>query len=106
MVRVDDLHIEPGRVVQNLPALRQAACERFGLNADEVVRLDDFDAWMQTEDGPVRVHALRFDTFDAPGEAIVPHGGTFRHLTQLRGSPMIELNLLRQVFNLMVGGSR
>ncbi len=38
--------------------------------------------------------------------AIAPHGGTFRHLTRLRGSPMIELNLLRQVFNLMVGGSR
>ncbi len=97
--------IDPG-VGHDGAAVRQAACERFGLNADEVVRLDDFDAWMQTEDGPVRVHALRFDTFDAPGEAIAPHGGTFRHLTQLRGSPMIELNLLRQAFNLMVGGSR
>ena len=87
-------------------AVMQAACERYGLNADELVRLDDFDAWMQTDDGPLRVHVLRFDTFEAPGEAIAPHGGRFQHLTQLRGSPMIELDLLRQVFNLMVGGSR
>lgn len=87
-------------------AVMQAACDRYGLNADELVRLDDFDAWMQTDDGPLRVHVLRFDTFEAPGEALAPHGGRFQHLTQLRGCPMIELNLLRQVFNLMVGGSR
>ena len=32
-------------------------------------------------------------------------GGAFRHLTQLRGAAMSELLLLREVFNLIVGGS-
>lgn len=87
-------------------AVMQAAVARYGLNPDEVTRLDDFDAWMHTDAGPLRVHALRFTTVDAPAAAIEAHGGTFRHITQLRGGAMIELNLLRPVFNLMVGGSR
>lgn len=87
-------------------AVMQAAVARYGLNGDELVRLDDFDAWMRTDAGPLRVHVLRFTTFEAPAAAIGAHGGTFKHITQLRGHAMIELNLLRSVFNLMVGGGR
>lgn len=87
-------------------AVMQAAVARYGLNGNELVRLDDFDAWMRTDAGPLRVHALRFTTFEAPAALIGAHGGVFRHLTQLRGGAMIELALLRPVFNLMVGGGR
>ena len=85
-------------------AVMQAAIARYGLNPDELVRMDDFDAWMQTDGGPLRVHVLRFTTLDAPAAAIEPHGATFKSISELRGSAMIELNLLRQVFNLVVGG--
>ena len=82
----------------------QAAIARYGLNPDELVRMNDFDAWMQTDAGPLRIHVLRFTAFDAPTAAIEPHGGTFKSISELRGSAMVELNLLRQVFNLVVGG--
>lgn len=84
----------------------QAAIGRYGLNPAELVRENDFDAWMHTDDGPVRIHLLRFTTPDAPVKAIEPHGGVFKSISELRGSAMIELGLLRQVFNLCVGGSR
>ena len=91
---------------QSGEAARVAAIDAYGLNAEEVIREDDFDAWMQTDNGPVRIHLLRFNTTDAPLNVIEPHGGVYKSISELRGSPMIELNLLRQVFNLIVGGSK
>jgi hypothetical protein len=86
-------------------AVTHAAIERYGLKASELARMDNFDAWMQTDAGPLRIHTLRFTTVDAPPLAIEPHGGVFKSISELRGSAMIELTLLRQVFNLIVGGS-
>jgi hypothetical protein len=87
-------------------AVMQAAIEQYGLNAAELMRMNDFDAWLQTDTGPIRVHVLRFNTFEPPAEALAPHDGVFKSISELRGSAMIELTLLRQVFNLVVGGSR
>lgn len=91
--------------LQAADAVMHAAIGRYGLNPGEVMREDDFDAWMQTSVGPVRIHLLRFTSPDAPAKAIEPHGGVFKSISELRGSAMIELTLLRQVFNLLVGGS-
>ncbi|MEY8689532.1 MAG: hypothetical protein AB9M53_06585 [Leptothrix sp. (in: b-proteobacteria)] len=63
----------------------------------------DFNHWAQTEDGPVRIHLLRFTTFDAPKAAIAAHDGVFKPISELRGSAMNELMLLREVFNLIIG---
>lgn len=81
-----------------------AAVDRYGLKAADVVRMNGFDAWMRTDSGPVRVHLLRFTTFLAPAESIAPHGGAFAPISNLRGSPRIELELARQCFNLILGG--
>lgn len=86
-------------------AVRQAMIARCGLNGGELVRAGEFDHWAQTGAGPVRVHLLRFTTPDAPKALVEALGGAFRHLTQLRGAAMSELLLLREVFNLIVGGS-
>jgi hypothetical protein len=86
-------------------AVRQALIERCGLNGGELVHVGEFEHWAQTDAGPVRIHLLRFTTPDAPKAPVEALGGAFRHLTQLRGAAMIELLLLREVFNLIVGGS-
>lgn len=86
-------------------AVREAAIAQLGLNPAEVVRVAEFDEGLTEADGStVRVHLLRFDTFEALGAAIEPAGGVFRHLPALRGSSPVELGLLRVVFNLMIGG--
>ena len=81
-----------------------AAVHRYGLNAADIVRMTGYDAWLRTDSAPIRVHLLRFTTFLAPGESIAPHGGTFAPISNLRGSPRIELELARRGFNLILGG--
>ena len=69
------------------------------------LRLDDsFQAWISSECGPIRIHLARYTTLDAPHPAIEALGAVFKPISELRGVPMIELNLLRQVFNLIMGG--
>lgn len=84
-------------------AVKQAVVERYGLNPDELMHASDFNHWAQTDDGPVRIHLLRFTTFDAPKAAIAAHDGVFKPISELRGSAMNELMLLREVFNLIIG---
>jgi hypothetical protein len=86
-------------------AVKQAVVERCGFNPDELEHVGDFKHWAQTDDGPVRIHLLRFTTMDAPKEAIAALGGVFKPISELRGSAMRELLLLREVFNLIVGGA-
>lgn len=92
--------IAPAHVAHTV---KQAVVERCGLNPEELTHVGDFNHWAQTETGPVRIHLLRFTTFDAPKEAIEALGGVFKPMSQLRGSAMSELLLLREVFNLIVG---
>lgn len=87
-------------------AVLRATIARCGLNPAEVIHAGDFQQWLRTPDGPVRIHLLRFTTPDAPKGAVEAHGGAFRHMTQLRGAAMSELLMLREVFNLFVGGGR
>ena len=85
-------------------AIKHAVVERCKLNADELESVGEFNHWAQTPDGPVRIHLLRFTTLDAPKAAIEALGGDFKPMSLLRGSAMSELLLLREVFNLIVGG--
>jgi hypothetical protein len=85
-------------------AIKQWVADTLSLNIDELVHMSDYVHWAQTSDGPVRIHLLRFDTFEPPKAALAAHEAEFKHLPQLRGCAMSELNLLREVFNLIVGG--
>jgi hypothetical protein len=86
-------------------AVRTAMIAQYGFNAGELIRTTDFEHWAQTAEGPVSIHLLRFTTPEAPRALLEAHGAGFRHMTQLRGADMKELLLLREVFNLIVGGN-
>lgn len=83
----------------------QAAVAHYGLNADELVRMEDFDAWFAVEGVPLRVHVLRFTGFEAPAALLEAQGASLKPISELRGSAMSELMLLREVFNILVGGA-
>jgi hypothetical protein len=85
-------------------AIKQWACDTLNLNPDELEHSAEFEHWAQTPQGPVRIHLLRFNTFEAPKAALAPHEAVFKPLPQLRGCAMNELQLLREVFNLIIGG--
>ena len=90
---------------QHAPAaVLEALVAHSGLDPAQL-RIDDgFQAWLADDDGPIRVHLLRFTSLDAPHAAIEPLGGVFKPISQMRGMPPAELNLMRQVFNLIIGG--
>lgn len=87
-------------------AVLQAAVAHYGLNPDEVERMADFDAWFMADGAPLRVHALRFTGFAAPAGQLAALGMHLRPISALRGAAMNELLLLREIFNLLVGGAR
>jgi hypothetical protein len=83
--------------------VKQAVSALLGLSVDDLVHVNEFNHWAQTASGPVRIHLLRFDTFEAPKAAFEVHGGVFKAISELRGHAMSELVLLREVFNLIIG---
>jgi len=85
-------------------AVLDALAAKYGLDTAQLKIDDGFQAWLWGDNGPIRIHLARFTTFEAPVEAIAPHGGAFKPISQMRGMPMAELNLMRQVFNLIMGG--
>lgn len=84
-------------------AVKAAVVARLGLNPAELELAVDFDHQVSTDAGPVRVHLLRFITFEAPKAALEAHGGVFRPISALRGGAPVELLLAREVFNLIIG---
>lgn len=85
-------------------AVLDALAAKYGLDAAQLKMDDGFQAWLSDDNGPIRIHLARFTGLDAPHAAIEPLGGAFKPISQMRGMPMTELNLMRQVFNLIMGG--
>ena len=81
-----------------------AVLEKLNINPSQIELDDGFEAWLSTDTGPIQIHLARFTTFEAPHEAIALHDGVFKPISELRRLPMTELTLLRQVFNLILGG--
>lgn len=83
--------------------IKAAVCERFKIDPDDLMHVEEYSQWAQTDSGPVRIHLLRFTTPDAPKAALAAHDAVFKAISELRGSNMAELMLLREVFNLIIG---
>lgn len=85
-------------------AVLQALAAQSALDPEQLMIDGDFQAWLSDDSGPIRIHLARFTGIDAPHQAIEPLGGAFKPISQMRGMPAAELNLMRQVFNLIMGG--
>ena len=81
-----------------------AVLEKLNINPGQIELDDGFEVWLSTDTGPIQIHLARFTTFEAPHEAIAPHDGVFKPISELRRLPTTELALLRQVFNQIMGG--
>ena len=82
-----------------------ALASLYELDAAQLSLVDGFEQWMNFAEQPIRIHLARFTTFEAPREAIESHGGAFKPISGMRGTDMLELNLLRRAFNLIMGGA-
>ena len=81
-----------------------AICAQYGFAPEELVIAESFQEWMGGGNRPIRIHLAKFMTFDPPRKALEPHGAVLKPISEMRGTPMIELNLLRSAFNLVMSG--
>ena len=95
----------PVSLPRNGEAVRQAMAQALALPDTELVWAPDYDQGLQTADGEIRVHLLRCTAFEPPAAALEAAGGVFKPISALRGYPPVELALVREVFNLIVGGA-
>lgn len=97
---------EPADVTEQYDpgAVSEALAGELGLDPGKFKLDEDFFAWMTSDSGPIRIHLVRFTTLDAPHSLIEPFGGVFKPISEMRKMPMIELNLMRQIFDQIMGG--
>lgn len=86
-------------------AVLDAVITKYGLNAAQLKIDAGFEAWLSAgESAPIRIHLVRISSPDIPHVAIEPLGAVFKPISQMRGMPPVELNLMRRVFDLIMGG--
>lgn len=101
--------LETGPVPDKGPEIHPAAAI-----SDAGIRLDmppdrfdlepDYRAWVYSANGPIKIFLARFTHIDPPFESVAKSGGQFIDLTQARGLPAVELDLLRLAYEHILGG--
>jgi hypothetical protein len=99
-------------VLDTLPATRvtthpavylRAAEARLGLASGDLALEGEFHALVDTPHGTLDVRLATFTHIDPPFEAARRCGGHFISLTEARGIPQVELELLRQAYTVLLG---
>ena len=92
-----------GKVRPHPAASLQALGARLALSIDQLNALPDFALDVLTPDGTVPVLLVEIATLDPPFTAAEAIGARFIALTDARGLPSIELELLRKAYEILIG---
>jgi hypothetical protein len=92
---------EPVR--QHPAAHLRAAEERLALPIGSLEPVPDFHIDVATEEGPVPVLLAGFTSIDPPFAAAEAVGARFAAITEARGLPAVELELLRRAYEVLIG---
>jgi hypothetical protein len=77
--------------------------QQLGLAAGSLRAEPEFQVEVETADGPVAVLLAEFVAIDPPLAAASAAGARFIALTEARGLPAVELELLRRAYELLIG---
>jgi hypothetical protein len=97
------LNAESGSVRPHPAAHLRAAEERLSLPAGSLESVADFSADVATTDGTVPVLLAGFTSIDPPFAAAEAIGARFAPITEARGLPAVELELLRRAYEVLIG---
>lgn len=78
--------------------------QSLGLSAGSLEAEGEFFEQVDVEGGPLDVYLARFTAIDPPFDAAEKNGAEFIDLTQARGLPGTELELLRKVYEFVLSG--
>ena len=91
-------------VVMHPGGLLKQAEGLFELDGGTLEVDTEFEEYVDTPDGNVRVYLAHFTTMDPPFDAVEAKGAKFIPLTDARQLPDTELLLLRKAYELVLGG--
>lgn len=75
----------------------------LGLPDDSLAPDAEFHVWLDTSEGPLPVHLVRFTDIDPPFAEAEKVGAKFITLTEARGLAPVELQLLREAYRVILG---
>ena len=93
----------PPQVVHHPAGFIQAAENKLGLPAGSLAHEPEFHATVDTPDGPVAMHLASFTTIDPPFDEAAALGGSFIAITEAAGGMPVEMDLLRQAYEVLLG---
>ncbi|MBW8328203.1 MAG: hypothetical protein K0M48_03305 [Thiobacillus sp.] len=96
-------HAVPSQVVAHPAVFLKAAESRLGLPAGSLVHEPEFQATVDTPDGPVALHLASFTTIDPPFDEAAALGGKFIAITEAAGGMPVEMDLLRHAYEVLLG---
>ncbi len=81
----------------------RGAEQRLGLDTGALKSVPEYQATVQTPDGPVTVQLVSLETVDPPFAEAEALGGRFVAITEARGCTPVELELLRRAYVVVMG---
>ncbi|MBI1284273.1 MAG: hypothetical protein GC183_08050 [Thiobacillus sp.] len=94
---------DPQQVVHHPAAFIKATEDRMGLPAGSLAHESEFQATVDTPDGPVALHLASFTTIDPPFDEAAALGGRFIAITEAAGGMPVEMDLLRKAYEVLLG---
>lgn len=91
-------------ILQHPAPLVMRAERSLGLAAGSLKAEGEFYAQVDVKGGPLDLYLARFTAIDPPFDAVEKHGAEFIELTQARSLSGTELELLRRVYEFVLGG--
>ena len=96
-------HAAPPQVAPHPAVFLQAAEARLSMPAGSLVHEPEFQATVDTPDGPVALHLASFTTIDPPFDEAAALGGKFIAITEAMGGMPVEMDLLRHAYEVLLG---
>ena len=101
----ESIDVEVDSTVVTHPArLVRDAGRQLGLDVDLMKVEGDYHARVDSSEGAVQVYLTEFTTTDPPFDQAEKINAEFIDLTQARGLPGVELELLRQAYEYVMTG--
>ena len=100
---IDETPSTSARVVTHPAAVLRDAEIRLGLAPGSLEAEPGFRCAIAAGDERTEVFLARFTSIDPPFETVQAHGSSFIDLTQARGLPPVELDLLRRSYERILG---
>ena len=91
------------QVVHHPAGFLKAAEARLDLPPGSLAHEPEFQATVDTPDGPVAVHLASFTTIDPPFAEAAALDGTFIAITEAMGGMPVEMDLLRRSYEVLLG---